>query len=229
MKYYGGQDPYPVAEDLPDKLDYEHLRVLWHAREQQRNAVVAWMQTATALPDEVHMDEDVAEKLRRAATREKLRPDAADLADQIPDVVGWLRARMTMRSQSVDDEAGSSSSKPGSKPPFRLAYMSAADREVAALAYWCAHYGIYPSAPMWRVDGQVAGVFPDHMGCINEMATALTAAIRSGPLAEGIYTDPEFGLWAVRSSHYAVWPELATIFEPELVAKALPETQESLF
>ncbi|AYR03228.1 hypothetical protein SEA_OCTOBIEN14_84 [Gordonia phage Octobien14] len=228
MKYYGGRDPHAVTEELPADLDYEHLKVLWDAREQQRYAVADWMQQATALPTEVHMDEDVAEKLRRVATREKLRPDAAELADQIPDVVGWLRARMTMRGQASDDEV-TSHAKPGSKPPFRLAYMSAADREVAALAYWCAHYGIYPSSPMWRVDGQVAGVFPDHLDCVSEMAKSLSEAIRGRPLAEGIYTDPEFGLWAVRSSHYAVWPELATIFEPELVAKALPETQESLF
>lgn len=166
-----------------------------------------------------------------AALRRKIHtvtmPPVADLVVEVPEVVLWLRAQMTARPRI--DGGGKPSGKPQSKPPFRIAYMAAADREVAALAFWCSQVGVHSSYPLWRKpDGTVAGVVGDDLRAVNNLVTRMLRVLEDKGTPDGMLDDPRYGLWTVRSAHYREWPELAGIFAAE-TSQPQEDVQEGLF
>lgn len=171
----------------------------------------------TLLPD------DVRERLERVARVEAQCPSAVELVSQVPDVVRWLRAHMVGRPTL--GEGGRPAGKAQSKPPFRIAYMSAADREVAALGYWCDRVGVHTSHHLWRwPDGRVRGVVGDDLSGVFDLVDQFTQVLLHGfvggtdrvarpVVPEGVLSDPVHGLWTVRSQHFNVWPELAAFLQ----------------
>lgn len=173
--------------------------------------------------EHVLLPDDVRERLERVARVEAQCPDVGELVAQVPDVVGWLRDRMVGRPQL--GEGGRPSGKAQSKPPFRIAFMAAADREVAALGYWCDQMNIHTSCHMWRwPDGRVRGVVGDDLSGVFDLVNQFTQVLTSGfvegtdrvarPMVpDNVLSDPKFGLWTVRSQHYRLWPELAAFLQ----------------
>ncbi|AXQ64446.1 hypothetical protein L3Y19_gp077 [Gordonia phage Neville] len=189
--------------------------MLWRSRAIHRQAVTDWM-TQRPTVDEVELPEDVTEKLQRLAAQNSRRPDAVQLIQQIPYVVAWFRESMVSGSHPGGEEDIKSSAGPSSRPPFRVAFMSAADREVAALVHWCHECGVSARGPVYMVAGSIRGVSPrDPSSPIRQMAEELSDAVSRWGEPEGIYTDPEFGLWSIRSAHYGIWPELGSLFAGE--------------
>lgn len=174
---------------------------------------------------------EVADRLKAKAAQSVSRPNLDDLIVEIPDVVRWLRAAMVSTTRS--DEGGGGGKAQGSKPPFTVACMYAADREVAALAYWCEDYGIVPTTSdgLFVRYGSVVGVCGDNLDGVEELCYRLIFAIRSATTERlnHMATDPVHGLWAVRSQNYANWPELAGYMVTEI--KDEPETvqEDALF
>lgn len=163
------------------------------------------------------IDPMIAARLKYIAKQKIERPNLADLIVEIPDVVRWLRSAMTAIGKS--DDSGGSSGAAGSKPPFRIAAMHAADREVAALAHWCEDYGIVPSSSAGLAVryGAVVGVCGDDFGGVEEMCLRLSAAVQGESEARLLHmaTEPRFGLWSVRQQHYVTWPDLAGFMATE--------------
>ena len=185
------------------------------------------------------LDSPAIDSLRAQLAREGQRkyvPTAVELVEQLPEVVAWLRAQMTAKPKPTESGGPKGGSK--SRPPFRVAFMDAADREVAALLHWAEAYGV-SLAPVrvYRVNGQAIGVMPGE-GSTDGLATIAERLIGTGRLSEddSVLTDSRYGLWSVRSNHYSIWPELAGMFladrlddeDIELAAEAAQE-QEALF
>ncbi|QNJ57121.1 hypothetical protein L3Y21_gp080 [Gordonia phage Rabbitrun] len=182
--------------------------------------------------DEIELPEDVTEKLTRLAAQNSRRPDAVELIRQVPYVIAWLRESMVTGSHPGGEEDIKSTSGPSSRPPFRVAFMSAADREAAALVHWCYECGVEVRNPLYMVAGSIRGVSPrDPASPVMVMAEELADAIARWGAPEGIYTDPEFGLWAIRSAHYGIWPELGSLFtkEPDVPDPDVEVEPEGLF
>lgn len=191
---------------------WDELHQTWTER-SRRNAPKPFRREQTLLPDEVR------ERLERAAKVEAQCPDAVELVNQIPDVVRWLRAHMVGRPMLGD--GGRPAGKAQSRPPFRIAYMSAADREVAALGYWCDRVGVHTSHHLWRwPDGRVRGVVGDDLSGVFDLVDQFTQVLLHGfvedtdrvarpVVPKDVLSDPLWGLWTVRSQHFNVWPELA--------------------
>ena len=173
------------------------------------------------------MNESVSAQLLAQAKIDVKRPSAVELVDQVPDAVHWFRAQMTARP-TLEDGDSRPSGKPGSKPPFRIAFMSAADREVAAMAYWAEQYGITVDLPLWRdQDGTVLGVFPDYIDdVVWDLSATLCATIERSFVVDGFFDHPKYGMWMIRSQHYGLWPRLAAIFTHETVEAELANPDE---
>lgn len=163
------------------------------------------------VPPVLPVDVGVRGLLRARAESSPPPPPARTLVAQTPEVVGWLREAMTGRS-TVDGDSRVGG-KPGSRPPFRVAYMSAADKEVEVLGYWCAMFGFRVSSRAWRVNGVVRGVASDDVSVVDELVGLLLPVL--GVVPDGFLNDPRFGVWATRKSHYSIWPELAGLFAPD--------------
>lgn len=178
--------------------------------------------------EHVLLPDDVRERLERVARVEAQCPDVGELVAQVPDVVGWLRDRMVGRPQL--GEGGRPSGKAQSKPPFRIAFMAAADREVAALAHWCSAVGVETTCHMWRwPDGRVRGVAPNDLSGVFDLVDKFTRYLASDGVPEGVLSDPKFGLWTVRSQHYRLWPELAAFLQTAETEVAAEVEEEVLF
>lgn len=230
MQFRDGHDPYPY-DDEEVGSSYDALRMLWRSRAVQRRRVTEWM-TRKPVHVEVELPEDVTVKLALLAAKNERRPEADELVRQIPDVVDWFREQMVTGSHPGGEEDIKSSAGPSSRPPFRVAAMAAADREVAALAYWCQVVGLPLTEPLYLVHNVPMGVSgTDPTGPVGWMADDLAKHIAKHGAPDGIYTDPQYGLWAIRSSHYGIWPELGAMFtvEPDVPDTEEVEEQESLF
>lgn len=209
MKWAGGWEPPKV---LGSPVTWAEHRQVWDMRQQIREQ--RYEPLARRLYDDILMPAEVAEQLAAKSLVESRCPPAHTLASQIPDAVYWLRAQMTARPLPDDNDGGGGSSKPKSKPPFRMAFMNAADREIAALAHWCSGFGLPIPSGLYRVNGTVRGVFTeDHLDAVWEMASTLAGVLRWASFEDELLTDDTFGLWTVRSQHYGLWPQLAAIFE----------------
>lgn len=210
MKWAGGYEPPTV--NLEPETWAEHKRV-WELRRQVREQRSQQRDRMEPQP----VNETAAAQLLAATHINIKQPDPVELVEQTPDAVYWLRAQMTARP-TLDDGDARPSGKPGSKPPFRVAFMSAADREVAALAHWAEQYGVQVSTPLWRDGvGAARGVFPDYLDAVWELSEKLSAAIRHSFIVDGLLDHPQYGIWLVRRQHYANWPALAAIFTHETV------------
>lgn len=149
---------------------------------------------------------EIREKLQAKTMKPKPPPNVRTLVEQTPDVVAFLRSQMTARPKMVE---GVRSGKQESRPPFRIAAMSAADREVAVLAKWFQYFGgriIWPM--LWDQNtGKVAGL-------VNSDLTPVVAmSVWFGKAADG-YTPVGMldDLWSTRCTHYSAFPDLAAMF-----------------
>ncbi len=193
----------------------------WHNPNQ---AVATKTRTAPETVEQ-SLAPEVAAKLVEKAKQAVERPNVAELIAEVPDVVRWLRSQMVSTPKPSED-GGSTGGAPGSKPPFRMAFMAAADREVAALAWWCDLVGIKPSyhQGFWVENGQIKGVSGDDLKGVEELAGRLAMKVGSSSLDQvSLASDETYGFWTIRSQHYANWPELAGYLATEF-----PEEPEPL-
>lgn len=179
--------------------------------------VVARIARLPAESIEDFIDPMTVARLKYIAKQKIERPNVADLIVEIPDVVRWLRSAMTAIGKS--DDSGGSSGAAGSRPPFRIAAMNAADREVAALAHWCEDYGIVPASSDGLAVryGAVVGVCGDDLGGVEEMCLRLSNVVQGESEDRLLHmaSEPRFGLWSVRQQHYVTWPDLAGFMATE--------------
>lgn len=230
MKWFGGNTP---PRDYEGDT-WDELRRAWLVRSE----IAAEKPAPTPL-----MPDDIRVQLERRAHVEAITPTADTLIGQIPDVVEWMRA--LMRRQGVEFHAPPIGGAPENRvtrgsldggvavrvrrgsskstPPMNVSAMAAADREVTALAFWASLYDIDTHYRMNRNNARdVIGLVDDCLDGVWDLATRLQMALRTRDVAEGMLHDSRLGLWTVRSQHYALWPELAAIFETVEV----PETVE---
>lgn len=166
--------------------------------------------------------ESVAGKLRAKASVGKINaPPPYTLVRQVPDTVAWLRGEMTSRHGSSDTPP--SHGRAGPKAPFRVAYMAAADREFEVLAYWANHYNLTPTYPVWVVNGKVKGVAQGDLRAVQELSDKLCNVLLRASPADGLLSDPRWGLWTVRKNHYGQYPQLAAIFDTSTFAEENPQ------
>lgn len=220
MKWAGGYVPPTI--NLEPTTWSEHRQV-WELRRQVREQQV--QAPRTKMPEQQYDDATLNHLLQAARIAVK-RPDAAQVIADVPEVVAWLRSQMTATGKGLDD-APTSGGKPGSKPPFRIAFMNAADREVATLAYWADEFGIRVPRGLWRVRGATAGVFASNVQAVDRLASEVAAAVRAFGDPDGIYDHPRWGVWVVRSQHFANWPALASVFASETV-ESVEDSNEQL-
>lgn len=182
------------------------------------------------------MDSAAREALQRISARPKIAPQTLHtiLADTV-GVVSWLRGRMVERDIFEEPTARG---KQESKPPYRIAYMSAADREVEALTYWFDELCGYTPPGLYRVLGVPRGVRNDDLAPVDRMATGLILWLRHNTAPSDMWSHSRWGLWTVRNDHFNTFPGLAATFfsrplyddtaVDEVLGRAVAE-QEALF
>lgn len=173
-------------------------------------------------PAEMVLPDEVRERLQAKARRDVRKPDLYTLVDEVPDVVAWLRGQMTASPTPGEDEGGGGEVKKESKPPFRIAYMDAADREFSALAHWAGMYGVRPGRAWWG-----RGICADGSTDVRGVADGFKRILGRVSLPDDIMTHPQYGMWTVRCTSYSAWPQLAAIFQQVTVTPEIKH--EGLF
>lgn len=154
-------------------------------------------------------------------------PLPAMLHDTV-DSVEWLRSQMTATIKPGEDEDQVSTGHAfGSKPPFRVAYMDAADREAAVLGRWMDSQALTIAYPVYRVQGVVTGLLGGDTRVVRYMADKLSAWLTCmDPYSVRALEDE---LWSVRSQHFANWPQLAAFLTPVPAGSVPPVEEPGLF
>lgn len=206
MKWSGGWEP---PKPLGEPATWLEHRQVWDIRRQIREQRAEFRRPVRFANQS--LDQHVAAQLAKKAQNKAAAPNVADLIDGTPDAVRWLRGQMTARNKP--EEGGRSAGKPQSKPPFRIACMEAADREVTVLFKWAREYGITdPRFPVkWGKRGKVIGVTGGDLRAVDWCARELIAALAERGVVDGMADD----VWRTRLNHYQVWPDLAAFFESE--------------
>lgn len=176
------------------------------------------------------MDADARAKLEAKLERPE-HPLAEDILATSVDTVTWLRDTMWSSDYSMSDDPLTGSSFE-SKPPMQLTAISQADKEAAALGYWCDRFGIVVTSPVWRNQaGVIKGVYPSHpVRPVEEMVARLLSWLRHNTPDSDWVADEWWGLWTVRQQSMRMFPALGVyLSRDDAVKKVIEDRQEALF
>ncbi|QBS43852.1 hypothetical protein [Nocardia sp. CS682] len=126
----------------------------------------------------------------------------AELIDQTPEVVRWLRACVRPGPGQPQEIKRTSTD---SAAPCELAAIDAADRELATLARWAGHAGAPAPVGVRRIGGEVRGFRSTDTRAVQLLArwtSARLSAIEGFPWVLDMLQE----MTVVRGAHLRRWP-----------------------